>query len=591
MLRPASRPMTTDRIMDHFTGRTAPALCVRTFICSIFLTCLTLFYASTEQAEAQQPDASKFNQTFEAAVSKARAECQELWSNSAFDPIRDKFPFGDDPLGHDKPTHQMLTNSDRLRTEDKLLADLAIRTLEQCRKASAPVFAMLPAQVNATMAGAYQRQDALIAELYVGKITFGEFNIGMSRIKGEILAALSGIPQSTRSSQSEPPSTEPLSAAQQAASAGPQQERTTKTESALVRQGRIALVIGNSSYSGLPKLANPANDAQAIADKLRSISFRTTLVLDASEQDLRREVRKFASDSADADIAVVFYAGHGAQVNGENYLLPVDMEIARTEADIQLTGLKVDDLVNSVRSTTKIVFLDACRDNPALLKSLVKGRGGPATGLAPTVASNLRQPKPGGGVFIAYATDSGAVALEGDTNHSPFTEALLRNLTKAISIDDMFSLVTREVRLITKNAQRPYKYASLESVVCLTGACSTAPSFSMEDAASQANRSKEEELQIALQTKNPDALQAYLEKYPDTPRLLEISEQIASLKRGEFNEWTLFSITGSDKRFPHYLQISSIKPFEDKVVVRLKMSQDPRFGADSPGKRISPGGS
>ena len=173
----------------------------------------------------------------------------------------------------------------------------------------------------------------------------------------------------------------------------PQQERTT-TEPAVPRQVRLALVVGNSSYSGLPKLANPANDANAIADKLSSIGFRTTLVLDSSEQDLRRAVRRFASDSADADIAFVFYAGHGAQVNGENYLLPVDMEIARTEADIQLTGLKVDDLVNSIRSTTKIVFLDACRDNPALFKSLVKGRGAPAIGLAPTIASNLHQPKP-----------------------------------------------------------------------------------------------------------------------------------------------------------------------------------------------------
>jgi hypothetical protein len=127
--------------------------------------------------------------------------------------------------------------------------------------------------------------------------------------------------RTSKSSQSEPRSNETLSAVQQAASAVPHQERAT-TEPAVVRQVRLALVVGNSSYSGLPKLANPANDAQAIADKLRGIAFRTTLVLDASEQDLRREVRKFASESADADIALVFYAGHGAQVNGENYLLP-----------------------------------------------------------------------------------------------------------------------------------------------------------------------------------------------------------------------------------------------------------------------------
>jgi uncharacterized caspase-like protein len=103
------------------------------------------------------------------------------------------------------------------------------------------------------------------------------------------------------------------------------------------------------------------------------MGFNTKLILDASEQDVRREVRKFANESNKSDVAVVFYAGHGAQVNGDNYVLPVDIEIAHTESDIQLTGLKVDDLVNSIRANTKIVFLDACRDNPALFKNLVQG--------------------------------------------------------------------------------------------------------------------------------------------------------------------------------------------------------------------------
>ena len=127
------------------------------------------------------------------------------------------------------------------------------------------------------------------------------------------------------------------------------------------------------------------------------MGFSVTLVTDASELNIRRAVRKFADQSEKADLALVYYAGHGAQVNGENYLLPIDMEIPRTEADIELSSLKVDDVVNSIRSTTKIVFLDACRDNPALFKNLVKGRGAIATGLAPTDASHLTRVKPGGG--------------------------------------------------------------------------------------------------------------------------------------------------------------------------------------------------
>src|SRR6202043_1306685 len=143
------------------------------------------------------------------------------------------------------------------------------------------------------------------------------------------------------------------------------------------------------------------------------------------------------------------------------YVLPVDISIPQTESDIQLTGLKVDDLVNSIRSSTKIVFLDACRDNPALFKNLAKGRGGRAAGLAPTVGSSLDPGKPGGGIFIAYATDSGSIAADGAGKHSPFTQALLRYMQELMSIDDMFSFVTKEVRLVTDNAQRPYKYASL----------------------------------------------------------------------------------------------------------------------------------
>src|SRR5260370_1972357 len=126
---------------------------------------------------------------------------------------------------------------------------------------------------------------------------------------------------------------------------------------------------------------------------------------------------------------------------------------------------------------------------------------------------------------------------------------------------------------MTRNAQRPYKYASLESVVCLTGLCAATPRSDTEDAASQANRSNEEELQIALQTKDPDALVAYLEKFPDNPRQLEISEMISTLRRAEFTEWTMYE-TSVPSGGPQYLQISSVKPFEDKVAIRQKYNPD-----------------
>lgn len=253
-----------------------------------------------------------------------------------------------------------------------------------------------------------------------------------------------------------------------------------------------------------------------------------------------------------------------------NYLLPVDIDIPRTEADIQFTGLKVDDLINSIQSNTKIVFLDACRDNPVLFKNIVKGRGSSPIGLAPAASSNFGQSKPGGGIFIAYATDAGAVADDGTEAHSPFAQALLRYLQKPISIDDMFSLVTREVRLVTKNAQRPYKYASLESIVCLTPTCSSAPIQATGDIIQQARQSEDDELRIALQTKNADALEAYL---PETTKRGDVLSKIASLKRSEFMEWTLYEI--GDLHNPQFMRISSMRRIGDRAVAETKWLVDP----------------
>jgi uncharacterized caspase-like protein len=512
---------------------------------------------------AQQQDASQHPQDFSAAYLKADTACKVLWANHAFDPLRDKIP-----LGGQKPTSAMLTNGARLLPKDRPLADLAIKTLEKCRALYADANAMLPQQTRLRLQGFNREQDSLIARLYSAKITIGEYNVGMNNLVAEMFKSVYGdvrpaTPGASQKRLPTVPNTQPSSAPKQ----------TQAVQSAVFHQTRVALVIGNSNYKSLPKLANPANDAREIVDALRDLGFNVTLVTDASELNIRRAVRKFADQSGQADLALVYYAGHGAQVNGENYLLPVDMEIPRTEADIELFSMKVDDLVNSIPSSTKIIFLDACRDNPALLKNLVKGRGATATGLAPTNASHLTRVKPGGGVFIAYATDAGSVALEGEGDHSPFTQALLRNVKKPLSIDDMFSLVTREVALVTKGRQRPYKYASLENIVCLTGTCSTTMQAPASDIAQEARRSESEELQIALKTNSPDALQSYLERYPASSAKQKVKEEIAHLRRSAFNEWTLFQI--SDGQFPHYLKVSSIRQLGDRVAVQIRTPVNP----------------
>jgi len=337
---------------------------------------------------------------------------------------------------------------------------------------------------------------------------------------------------------------------------------------------RTALVIGNATYDELGVLPNASADAKAIALALQELGYETQLVLDASEASLRKEVRKFAAGSDNAKIALVFYAGHGAQVNGENYLLPVDISIPQHDSDIQLAGLKVDDLVNSIRSETKVVFLDACRDNPSLFKNLVKGRGGRSVGLAPTIGSNLSPAKPGGGIFIAYATDSSAVALDGRGDHSPFTQALLDHLKEPISIDDMFSLVTKEVRLTTQDAQRPYKYASIEGIVCLAGTCRTSSPVASENPVERAKSAEAEEAKIALETRNPEILEAYLRKNPESPLRPELVQAISSLLRSEHDEWTVFGLA-LPKNLPVYVKINSIEQFGDSVAADIKMVLDP----------------
>ena len=511
-------------------------------------------------AQAQEPHSPTFNQTYEGAFAQARAACKTLWSDRLFDPLRGKIP-----LGEEKPTFSMLTNTEKLRSKDKPLADSAIKTLEKCRTAYAPVYAMLPPQPNAMIHGVEREQDAKVAELYNGKITFGDFNVAMNNLNGALSAALSGISPPPKSSTT-------TQVAEKAASPPPLQQHATPTV-VPSNETRIALVIGNSNYTKLPKLSNPTNDARSIADTFQKMGYRTELVLDATENSIRSAVRKFANESENTDVAVVYYAGHAAQLNGTNYLLPADIDIPRTDADIEFSALKVDDLVNSIGSNTKIVFLDACRDNPVLFKNIVKGRGSSPIGLAPASASNFRQNKLGGGVFIAYATDAGAVADDGKGQHSPFTQALLRYMQKPMSIDDMFSLVTREVRLTTKNLQRPFKYASLENIVCLTPACSSMPVPITGDIVLQAKQSEDEEFQIALQTNSVNALETYLQKYPETTKRAKVQNTIAALKRSEHTEWTLYGT--ATPHIPNFIQLSSIQQFGDKAAAKVKYLIDP----------------
>ena len=210
-----------------------------------------------------------------------------------------------------------------------------------------------------------------------------------------------------------------------------------------------ALVIGNSAYAGSSRLTNPVNDARSIAAKLRELGFKVTEVTDADRNKLVSALALFSRTASDADLSLLFYAGHGVQITGTNYMLPVDLNLNDlTQAPLQ--GISLNDVVDKyLPGKTKLVFLDACRDNPLMQ---VASRG-VSRGLAPINVSE--------GTLISYATKDGSVAQDGDGRNSPFTSALLEHIGDPDDIAVVLRKVREKVMKTTGNKQQPWEYGSL----------------------------------------------------------------------------------------------------------------------------------
>ena len=213
-----------------------------------------------------------------------------------------------------------------------------------------------------------------------------------------------------------------------------------------------ALVIGNGAY-GTARLLNPRNDASAIAERFRRFGFDVTLVLDADRAQLVKALTKFGIQARGADVGIVFYAGHGIQVAGSNYLIPVDLDLSgQREVSISLEAVSLDSILNEhLPGRSKLVFLDACRDNP-LARSMAYTRGG-ATGLAPVQTAS--------GTLISYATRDGGTAADGSGKNSPYTTALLAHLDVPDDIALVLRRVRRQVLESTRGRQEPWEYGSL----------------------------------------------------------------------------------------------------------------------------------
>ncbi len=271
---------------------------------------------------------------------------------------------------------------------------------------------------------------------------------------------------------------------------------------------RVALVLGNSAYQNVAPLSNPVNDSTRIAATLKEAGFDVVdSRRDLSAIDTRRALRDFADRARDADIAVVYYAGHGIEVDGGNYLIPVDAKLER-DTDVYDEALSLDRILVAMEPAKKLrlVILDACRDNPfsRTMKRTVASRA---------IGQGLAKVEPTSpNVLIAYSAKAGSTAADGDGKNSPFTAALSQHLTKpGLDVRRAFGFVRDEVLKTTGNKQEPFVYGSLGGDDVPLVPAAVAPVAPALNAQAEARRDYE----LALQIGNRSALRAFLAQYPD----------------------------------------------------------------------------
>src|SRR5450631_1771397 len=224
-----------------------------------------------------------------------------------------------------------------------------------------------------------------------------------------------------------------------------------------VPERRVALVIGNSAYQTVGGLPNTTNDARAIAEVLKADGFTSVrIILDMTRASMIASLNDFQREADTSDWAVVYYAGHGMEVSGANYLVPIDAKLG-DDRDVQDEAVSVDRILSAVENAKKLrlVMLDACRDNP-FLKRMHRSIA------TRSISRGLAAIEPMGATLIVFAAKDGETAEDGTGGHSPFAASLIKRLQQpTIEINKLFRLVTSDVLKATGNQQRPFVYGSL----------------------------------------------------------------------------------------------------------------------------------
>ena len=288
---------------------------------------------------------------------------------------------------------------------------------------------------------------------------------------------------------------------------------------------RVALVIGNSSYERLPRLGNPANDAGDLSQSLRRLGFNVTIVTDATFEKFRVALREFSRVAANADLAVLYYAGHGIEVAGENWLIPVDGQL-RSDGDVntEAVDMRAAMLAVSEAKTLGLVILDACRNDPFAHIRRTSATRSASRGLAPI--------EPSENVLVAYAARDGTTASDGSGRNSPFTAALLRHIeTPGLELEFLFRNVRDDVWQATNGAQQPFLYGSLsKDEIYLAGSAGTATAATVLPSETEAAEAAEIAWSFLRTTADVETLRRFTERFPDSNQAPLAKQRIAAIQ-------------------------------------------------------------
>jgi uncharacterized caspase-like protein len=298
---------------------------------------------------------------------------------------------------------------------------------------------------------------------------------------------------------------------------------------------RVAFVVGNGTYKNVAPLPNPPIDAKAMAGVLRNVGFEVVEGTNLTRDKMTEKLLDFGKKAQGADVALFFYAGHGIAIGGTNYLLPVDADI-KSEMDVKLgAAINIDLTLDQTMSDAKVklVFLDACRDNPfaAKIKSNSATR-------SVAVGSGLAEMKSGEGTLIAFATGPGQTALDGqEGTNSPFTRALIANIaTPGVEIQQAMTKVRAQVNEETNKGQLPWGHTNLIGSVYLNGApapaTAGAPAASVAVASAPGSDVEVEFWRSIKDSNKPEELNAYISSYPNGQFKPLALSRLAALENG-----------------------------------------------------------